>query len=620
MGTGGEAPIRYAALTASNVQELIVPTEDGAVHAYLPNGHELPGWPVETRPLRNAGGHGAAPALRMLGTPREEPRGPVIASLDGSGRPDVITAAGIHVYAWTAAGRLVRGFPVSSNLGFCGPALESQPLHHPKCGFLATPAVGHLQGPGAGLDIVEPSLDGHLYAWDSHGRLLPGYPVALIDPAVPHGQQMIAESINDPALGDLTGAGHDDVVVATNEEYGPSNSAPSPGGGLAQIQAGLLANAAGGSTRLYAIDGRTGKVLPGWPIAINGAIQNELPLVGPGNDAELARIAGRETVIASATGGALSEYAANGNLIRSIDQASYGPGSDATDRTEAFNLFESAAVGDILGNGSLSIVKYGLTVGQLLNLALPGQNFPYNHLIGAYDASSGESLSAWPRITDDYQFLSASDIARIDPGAGDNQVVAGTGLGLLHAYDGATGQDAPGFPKVTGGWLFSPATISDDGRIADITREGYLFQWHTSAPACQSQWPTFRHDPEDTANYNFDGVPPNAPGHLTLTRVRGFRYRLSFIAPGDNGACGTPARYRAWLDGRPARLSFAHPPPGGQHVRLMISFSKLPRRFSLDAVNHGGVPGIPASVVIRNAHRRRSTRARPVARPPSFTG
>src|SRR5207248_1012950 len=36
IGSGGESPMRYADLKGDNVQELIAPTEDGAVHAYKP--------------------------------------------------------------------------------------------------------------------------------------------------------------------------------------------------------------------------------------------------------------------------------------------------------------------------------------------------------------------------------------------------------------------------------------------------------------------------------------------------------------------------------------------------------------------------------------------------------
>ena len=34
LGTGGEAPLRYADLNGDNTQELIIPTEDGTIHAY----------------------------------------------------------------------------------------------------------------------------------------------------------------------------------------------------------------------------------------------------------------------------------------------------------------------------------------------------------------------------------------------------------------------------------------------------------------------------------------------------------------------------------------------------------------------------------------------------------
>jgi Subtilase family len=595
LGSGGEAPVRYAALTASNVQELLVPTEDGRVHAYLPSGRELRGWPVRTLPVRTGRGHSRSPALRHLGVPLEPPRAPVVADLRGDGQPDVITAAGVHVYAWDARGRRLRGFPVSEKFRFCRPSLESQPLHHPKCGFLASPAVGFLQGRRRGLDIIEPSLDGHLYAWNPRGRLLRGYPMALIDPSMPVSQRDVAESINDPAIGDLTGAGHDDIVVGTNEEYPASNAAPPVSGGLAGLQGTLLSPASGGSARVYAIDGATGKIMRGWPIAINGALQSELPLVGPGNDAEIARVGGREVVMASATGGALSEYGADGSLIRTIQQTAFGTSSDATDKSDVANLFESAAVGAV--DGQLAVVKYGLSLGQVINLALPGQNVPYNHLIGAYSAASGDPLPAWPTITDDYQFLSSSTIARVASGAGGDQVLAGTGLGLLHAYAGASGRDVAGFPKVTGGWLFSPPAISSRGVIADVTREGYLFEWRVpGAAACQSEWPTFRHDPRDSGNYNADLGPPAAPTHASLRRLGGGRVRLTFISPGDHGMCGVPRAYVVRRGRRVLRASLGRPAAAGRRVRVALRLAGPLRGLSLQARDSFGNLGVPTPV------------------------
>ena len=85
-----------------------------------------------------------------------------------------------------------------------------------------------------------------------------------------------------------------------------------------------------------------------------------------------------------------------------------------------------------------NIVKYGLGITAAINLLLVGQNLPYNHLIGAYDARRDSAPPSFPRVTDDFQFLSSSTIAKVDAGP-SNQVLAGTGLGLLHAYDGITG-------------------------------------------------------------------------------------------------------------------------------------------------------------------------------------
>lgn len=604
LGSGGESAIRYADLTNDNEQELVVPTEDGTIHAYLPNGSELPGWPVHTEIQQSALGHSGSPGLAALGLPHEPPRGPLIYDLAGDGNPDVIVAAGIHLYAWQANGQPVPGFPVSENLSFCGPALENE-VDHPKCGFSAAPAIAHLEGFNKPADIVEPSLDGHLYAWRANGEPVPNFPVALIDPKeVAEGRGEIAESINDPAIGDLTGAGHDDVVVATDETYGHKEL------GKELSFAGITSAADGTSGRLYAIDGATGKFLPGWPVAMPGIIQEELPLIGPGQDAAIAKIGGETLIVASSTGGALEELNVKGETVRTLEQVgsqAFGAASDATDRTGALNLFENASVGKLLGTGEPDVVKYELSLSDAANLLLVGQNFPYNHLIGAWEGNTGVPLPAYPTITDDYQFLSASNIAKIDPELPTNQIVAGTGLGLLHAYDGATGKDVPGFPKETGGWLYAPAALSWDGHIADITREGYLFQWQTQAPACQSEWPSFRHDEQDSGNYNHDGTPPDAPENVTLTKLPARKYKLEFKAPGDNGPCGTPASYRTFVNGTEHNLGLT-PVAGGSTFSAEITLAKREkaiRQLSIQAIDAAGNIGPSVTVKPQRAKRKK---------------
>jgi hypothetical protein len=76
LGAGGEAPLRYADLDGDGTQELVLPTEDGLVHAFRADGSELPGWPVRTQVQFAARAHAGSPALQELDPPLEPPRGP----------------------------------------------------------------------------------------------------------------------------------------------------------------------------------------------------------------------------------------------------------------------------------------------------------------------------------------------------------------------------------------------------------------------------------------------------------------------------------------------------------------------------------------------------------------
>ena len=607
LGTGGEAPPRYADINGDNLQELLLPTEDGTLHAYEPDGSELPGWPVHTRQQIQAEGHGAAPGFSALAAatpPREPPRGPTVADLEDDGRPEVITAAGSRIYVWEPDGSLRAGFPVQSDLGNCVPSLQSQPLQHPKCGFVATPAVARLDGADEPASIVIPGLDGYLYAFEADGGTRSGYPLRLVDPAVPANQQMLAESINEPAIGDLDGDGIDDIVVATNETY---DAAPPDfstiTGGLGSVITDALANAAGGSERVYAIDGSSGSYLSGWPIALNGAIQTTLPLIGPGNNPAIAEIGGEPRVVASATGSAeIGVYGADGSQVSTVQLGTPGPASAADGALPfgSINLFESASLGKLTPSGSLDIVKYSLGVTDAANLLLVGQNLPYNHLIGAYNADTGVSEPSFPRVTDDFQFLSSSNIANVTGSPASNQVLAGTALGLLHAYDGLTGLDAPGFPKSTGGWLFAPAALSDDGRMADITREGYLFQWDLDdLPQCQSEWPGFRHDQQGSGNYDRDGTQPYKPTQATASGST-----LTFTAPGDDYGCGTADRYEIATSANPitpqnfaaATALSGEPTPQAAGATETYTLPAHQRYVGIRAVDEAGNVGWTANV------------------------
>ncbi len=415
LGTGGEAPLRYADLNGDNEQELIAPLEDGTIHAYRPDGSELPGWPVETRdPVLRDRPHAALRPSATIDPPREPPRAPTIADLDDDGSPEVITAAGLRVYVFEADGSLRDGFPVRNDPEFCKPSLQRKEnsvggAWHRKCGFLATPAVGHVEGADKPLDIVAPSLDGHLYVLREDGHAVPGFPVDLVDPAKSADEKRYAESINQPAIADIGGGpgnepdGKDDIVVPTNEAYG----GPSSGDGDVSF-AGILGGAAGqehARVRSRRCDRR--RSCPA------GRSPSPASSERPAADRAGPRPGDRDD--RAARRGSSPRRRAG----RSPPTTRGGELQDTMQQGTSLNLFESASIGDVTGTGGdPDVVKYQVEAGQAANLLLVGQNVPYRHQIGAWDGETGAPLPATRPSTDDYQFLSGSTIAKVDPDGG----------------------------------------------------------------------------------------------------------------------------------------------------------------------------------------------------------
>ncbi|MHB8451582.1 MAG: S8 family serine peptidase, partial [Mycobacteriales bacterium] len=122
---------------------LLVATADGRIHALRPNGRELPGWPVST--AIDTGYHPGELAYTS-GAVTAIPHGALIdvtgglavgdlanatapclqqASRSGNCLDVVVTDYTGRVYAFSAAGALLPGFPVRTNPAFSGPAVAN---------------------------------------------------------------------------------------------------------------------------------------------------------------------------------------------------------------------------------------------------------------------------------------------------------------------------------------------------------------------------------------------------------------------------------------------------------------------------------------------------------------
>jgi hypothetical protein len=125
--------------------------DSGGVYAIDWNGTDLPGWPVFT-------GEAAHPS--------EVPSSPVIVDLDRNGDMEVIVAcerSGGAIFVYHHDGTPDPNFPVFV-------AAKSVSMRIPS------PSLGDLNGDSF-LDIVYPSTDGELLAYDRFGNVLPGFPV-----------------------------------------------------------------------------------------------------------------------------------------------------------------------------------------------------------------------------------------------------------------------------------------------------------------------------------------------------------------------------------------------------------------------------------------------------------
>lgn len=538
-----DAPPTFAPLGPHHTDVLLVATTGGRIDALKPSGRELRGWPVRTRhdPV-----HRHERAFRSHAV-TAVPRGAVIGGVavgdlkHAKGRRDDVVATDFagHVYAWNAHGRMLGGFPQTIDRAYGGPAARDE-HNRVQSAIIGAPALADLHRHGR-LDIVVASMDRHVYAWNPHGRPLPGWPVEVIDRSkvsavnpstgrvsftpsshVSQGSPLV----DTPAVGALSGKGRPDVLVGSDEEYAdPPNISASSTDAYLLGRVPLLNP---GNSRVYALTS-AGKVVPGWPAAIADLEMGLLPDVGDGTTASpvLARLgSGRQLDVGESTS------VGPAYLLRPDGRSALGTGPDGKARVLSVSAGGSGNSPEVptipavgmpifapLGAGApgVSLVDPAASVGKALDAALPDDNQLHNNEIDAWNTSTGDLQPAFPQAMNDLQFI-ASPIAADVAGRGSGPfIVAGSGTYDVRAID-ATGTEAPGYPKFTGGWLVNAPSFGVWGRrrtqvLAAATREGNLFVWRSSTPACANSgpWPREHHDLANTSNLAARRLPGQRP-------------------------------------------------------------------------------------------------------------
>ncbi|MFV0316757.1 MAG: FG-GAP-like repeat-containing protein [Microthrixaceae bacterium] len=516
-GLGTGSPV-FHDLDSDGADELVVTSDDGAVHALRPGGSELPGWPnvSTTAPWwptwsATAASDGiAAPGSAVL------VGAPAIGDLDGDGDLEVtVTDADGGVRIIDHAGRTVS--TMSSNPAFSAQETTDK-LNRLKPGFYGSAAIGDLDGDGD-LEVVAASADRHLYAWHHDGTPVAGFPVLLVDPAqtaaVDPGSHAVTfanekdtaiggELIATPTLSDLTGDGRPEIVVGAQEEY-MEQVAVWPPLGLPGVS---------GNTRLYAVspDGTLAggadrnaahpdeaAYLPGWPVAVPMLLTDVLPTIGNGVATQAATGDidgdGENEVVAASASGQVMAYDADGTSpyaewsglqLGANWLGAPGGGTNSEDTLMTVVAFGGASLGELGGSEGLDIAAPTTGLARALDTLLPNDQ-PGESQLTAWSGSTGEQLRGFPRVTADLGFFVTPAIADVD-GDGTNEVVAGHGVQMLDAVgSAATGAPAripSGWPKLTGGWTVGTPGMGDwdgDGtaELAITRRDGHLLVWQT---------------------------------------------------------------------------------------------------------------------------------------------
>jgi hypothetical protein len=659
---GASSPA-FADLDGDNRNELVFADADGFVHALDAGGNELPGWPVRGDVPGFVASHSASPAYAG-GAVSDDLGGAFLSAVaigdgDGDGIPEVYAAdfEG-KVYGWAPDGS--RVFEEESNPDYSGKPLQpfenvrNGEANRTQHGFFGAPVLADLDGDGR-QEVIAASMDRHVYAWSASdsdagapGGADPvdGFPVLVVDPAkvasvdpVTHAIGYAAGAnplmqgaiIDTPAVGDLDGDGHPEIVVGTNEEYGEDLNLGNPGGLALMINAGLVDP---GNSRVYAIRSSGGSdadplptdaLLPGWPFHVGMLLTETLPIVGEGitgppviGPVDCAQGgAGNKVGTATAAGPA---YIVNADGTSCYGDTAGKANALSSDFSDTATATDSPVI-PTLGNpafgaagGSSADDPAFITAAIGLFRALDLQVTEYQggqDLIGVWDAASGQFKTGFPGTVNDLQLLTGPAVADID-GSGGEEVLTGSASQDLVAY-GPGGTPVGGWPKLTTDWTVATPLIGSFGTedtkrsarkvVVGITRSGYVHAYRTDAPACSpSSSPRFHHDNANSGDYSRDAILPGAPTGIG-TAKHGTRVR--FGAPGDDLLCGTADHYELVTAGSPIdESSFADakpltgaPEPAAAGKTQTLDVPKASKGYlAIRAVDEQGNVGRVASV------------------------
>jgi subtilase family protein/VCBS repeat protein len=468
LGAAVTASPRLIDLDGDGKDEILVATDDGAIHAFDGRGRPLTGWPVHAPldPLidpMSPSSHRASSAFSGRQVPADTGAailGAIAAIGPERGKQEkglvVAATAERQLLAFDATGAALDGFPLT-----LPPTSTLTRAHHASAplGLTQAPVIVDLDGDGR-LDIALATQEGAIHALDLAGQELAGYPVVL------------SEKTGSPAVGDLDGDRRPDLVAASDQTI-------------------FLLFASGARSEIR-LPKRAFEPRPEPPLV------EPTPALGDLDGDGIPEIA------IATRGRAVLVYKASSTApFRTVDteRARIGLRSDGLmNGAMIFGASGTAALADLDGDGELEVATAVSSMDALLGLDVESS---VERLFATWSLATGTFSDGAPHLIADPAPAGCA-IADLD---GDRlaEVIVADGDGRVDAF-ALDGRRPQRWPKLAGGWVQGAPALGDlagNGQIDVVvaTRSGLVFAWRTTGLVKGSlPWAGFAHDATASGN------------------------------------------------------------------------------------------------------------------------